>query len=232
MSYQAFDNLNQSAIDLYGEVLRRGIDPRGIFPEAPTPRDTSPLAWLRQKTGFEQKPDSNALLTRILGAQELLKADDDKRSREAEAKADRLTAKTNAQNAELYKISGLDPEKVRQIYDIDRESRLSDLPVNILERRLAGQEALRQTQEQLAATMPYLDEAGRRATGRALAASEQFLRTKEKMPSNVQRIMASKQEQQLAAQAGEADLMRAVAAQQQAAKQFAGTFAGKYISAG
>jgi hypothetical protein len=52
------------------------------------------------------------------------------------------------------------------------------------------------------------------------------------MPTTAQEIMASKQQQQLAAQAGEADLMRAVAAQQQAAKQFAGSFAGKYISAG
>jgi hypothetical protein len=232
MSYQAFDNLNQSAIDLYGEVLRRGIDPRGIFPEAPTPRDTSPLAWLRQKMGFEQKPDSNALLTQILGAQELLKADDNRRSEEAELEAERLTKKQDKRNAELYKLAGFDPEKVQKIYEINRESRIADLPLNILERRLAGQEALRQTQEQLAATMPYLDEAGRRATGRALAASERFLTTKEQMPSAIQNIMASKQNQMLSAQAGEADLMRAVAAQQQAAKQFAGSYAGKFVSAG
>jgi len=232
MSYQAFDNLNQSAIDLYGEVLRRGIDPRGIFPEAPTPRDTSPLAWLRQKTGFEQKPDSNALLTQILGAQELLKADDVRRSEEAELEAERLTKKQDKRNAELYKLSGLDPKKVREFYEIDRESRYANLPLNILERRIAGQESLRQVQEQLAATMPYLDEVGRRATGRALAASERFLTTKEQMPSAVQNIMASKQNQMLSAQAGEADLMRAVAAQQQAAKQFAGSYAGKFVSAG
>ena len=65
-----------------------------------------------------------------------------------------------------------------------------------------------------------------------LAASKEFRAFKEQMPSSVQDIMASKQQQQLAAQAGEADLMRAVAAQQQAAKQFAGTFAGKFVSAG
>jgi len=232
MSYQAFDNLNQGAIDLYGEVLRRGIDPRGIFPEAPTPRDTSPLAWLRQKTGFEQKPDSNALLTQILGAQELLKADDARRSEEAELEAERLTKKQDKRNAELYKISGLDPEKVRKIYEIDRESRYADLPLNILERRLAGQEALRQTQDQLAATMPYLSQAAREAAGINLAASERFLRTKQQTPEMAQKIMSEKQNQMLSAQAGEADLMRAVAAQQQAAKQFAGSYAGKFVSAG
>ena len=232
MSYQAFDNLNQSAIDLYGEVLRRGIDPRGIFPEAPTPRDTSPLAWLRQKTGFEQKPDSNALLTQILGAQELLKADDARRSEEAELEAERLTKKQDKRNAELYKISGLNPEKVRKIYEIDRESRYADLPLNILERRLAGQEALRQTQDQLAATMPYLSQAAREAAGINLAASERFLRTKQQTPEMAQKIMSEKQNQMLSAQAGEADLMRAVAAQQQAAKQFAGSYAGKFVSAG
>jgi hypothetical protein len=232
MSYQAFDNLNQSAIDLYGEVLRRGIDPRGIFPEAPTPRDTSPLAWLRQKTGFEQKPDSNALLTQILGAKELLKADDDKRSKEAELEAERLTKKQDERNAALYKISGLDPEKVRKIYEVERESRYADLPLNILERRLAGQEALRQTQDQLAATMPYLSQAAREAAGINLAASERFLRTKQQTPEMAQKIMSEKQNQMLSAQAGEADLMRAVAAQQQAAKQFAGSYAGKFVSAG
>ena len=232
MSYQTFDSLNQDLISSYGELLRRNIDPRGVFPEAPTPRDTSPLAWLRQNLGFEKKPDSNELVTKLLSAQELIKADDKRIAKESESESDRLTAKTNAQNAELYKLSGLDPDKVRQIYDIDRSARLADLPVNMLERRLAGQEALRQTQEQLAATMPYLDEAGRRATGRALAASERFLTTKEQMPSAVQNIMASKQAQMYAAQKGEADLMTAVAKQAEAAKKFAGTYAGKFVSAG
>jgi hypothetical protein len=78
--------------------------------------------------------------------------------------------------------------------------------------------------------MPYLDEAGRRATGRALAASERFLTTKEQMPSAVQNIMASKQSQQYLAQKGEADLMTAVAKQAEAAKKFAGTYAGKFVS--
>jgi hypothetical protein len=55
------------------------------------------------------------------------------------------------------------------------------------------------------------------------------LATKEQMPSNVQAIMASKQNQMLQAATGEAERQRATAAQQDAAKRFAGSFAGQYI---
>lgn len=122
--------------------------------------------------------------------------------------------------------------KVYELGQVQQQLERENLPFDIYRQRLAGDEATRQSTRQLAAAYPYLSAAGREATQRALEASERFLRTKEQMPSKIQDIMASKQQQQLAAQAGEADLMRAVAAQQQAAKQFAGTFAGKYISAG
>ena len=88
------------------------------------------------------------------------------------------------------------------------------------------------SQEQLLRAYPIMSQAAREATGRQLAASERFLRTKEQMPSSVQAIMESKQGQQLKAQLGESEMMKAVAAQQQAAKDFAGKFAGQYIQVG
>jgi hypothetical protein len=76
---------------------------------------------------------------------------------------------------------------------------------------------------------PFLSAAGAESTARNLAASKSFLATKEQMPSSVQAIMASKQGQMLQAASGEAERQRATAAQQEAAKRFAGSFAGQYI---
>jgi len=76
---------------------------------------------------------------------------------------------------------------------------------------------------------PFLSAAGAESTARSLAASKSFLATKEQMPSSVQAIMASKQNQMLQAATGEAERQRATAAQQDAAKRFAGSFAGQYI---
>jgi len=88
------------------------------------------------------------------------------------------------------------------------------------------------SQQQLRSAIPMLADVQMQAIFANLGASKEFKKFKEQMPSNVQAIMESKQGQQLKAQAGEAEMMRAVAAQQQAAKQFAGTYAGKYVSAG
>lgn len=85
------------------------------------------------------------------------------------------------------------------------------------------------TGAQLRELYPYLSAAGAESTARNLAASKSFLATKEQMPSSVQNIMASKQNQMYTAAAGEAERQRATAAQQEAAKRFAGSFAGQYI---
>jgi hypothetical protein len=85
------------------------------------------------------------------------------------------------------------------------------------------------TREQLASLYPYLSAAGAESTARNLAASKSFLATKEQMPSNVQAIMASKQNQMATAAGAEAQRQLATAAQQEAAKRFAGSFAGQYI---
>jgi len=102
-------------------------------------------------------------------------------------------------------------------------------PVRMAEMEQAAQLSSRLTREQLASLYPYLSAAGAESTARNLAASKSFLATKEQMPSSVQAIMASKQGQMLQAATGEAERQRATAAQQEAAKRFAGSFAGQYI---
>jgi len=63
-----------------------------------------------------------------------------------------------------------------------------------------------------------------------LAASKEFLATKEQMPSSVQNIMASKQAQMASAAGAEAQRQYATADQARAARDFGGIrFAGKYI---
>lgn len=64
-----------------------------------------------------------------------------------------------------------------------------------------------------------------------LAASKEFRAFKEQMPSSVQDIMASKQNQIASAADAEYRRQLGTAAQQDAAKRFAGSFAGKYIQA-
>jgi len=102
-------------------------------------------------------------------------------------------------------------------------------PMRMAEMEQAAKLSSRLTREQLASLYPYLSAAGAESTARNLAASKSFLATKEQMPSSVQAIMASKQNQMLQAATGEAERQRATAAQQEAAKRFAGSFAGQYI---
>jgi hypothetical protein len=86
--------------------------------------------------------------------------------------------------------------------------------------------------EQLRQVYPLLSAAGAETTARNLAASQAYRRFAEGLPSNVQNIMASKQAQATSAASAEAERQRATAAQQQAAKDFAGRFAGQYIQVG
>jgi len=86
--------------------------------------------------------------------------------------------------------------------------------------------------KQLAQVFPYSAAARSFATAQDLAASKAYRTFAEGLPSNVQNIMASKQAQATSAAAGEADRARAIAAQQDAAKNYAGRFAGQYIQVG
>ena len=226
------EQYNQLATELALQYVNAGkTPPAGLFQKA---KSQNPFANFLGLGG--QKFDPVSGYSSLAQAQEGLlnfaKTEKAKADEKSKADAQSEADKSNQLMADLIKAGGYDPQKVYEIGQVRQKLEEESLPFDVYRQRLAGDEATRQTTRQLAAAYPYLSAAGREATGRALAASERFLRTKEQMPSNVQNIMASKQQQMLSAQAGEADLMRAVAAQQQAAKQFAGTFAGKYISAG
>ena len=87
-----------------------------------------------------------------------------------------------------------------------------------------------QQNKQLASLYPYLSQAGTEATQRSLAASQAYRAFAEGLPSNVQNIMASKQNQAYSAAQGEAARAQAIALQQDAANRFRGSFAGKYVN--
>jgi hypothetical protein len=89
-----------------------------------------------------------------------------------------------------------------------------------------------QQNKQFASLYPYLSQAGTEATQRALAASKAYRAFAEGLPSNVQNIMASKQNQAYSAAQGEAARAQAMAMQQQAANQSFGAFRGREISFG
>ena len=89
---------------------------------------------------------------------------------------------------------------------------------------LAVQQSVQQTQ----ALFPYLDEAGRRGTERALDASQRFRAFKEQLPSSIQNIMASKQQQMASASDAFAKEALAIANQQQAATGFGGLGTSRY----
>jgi len=87
-----------------------------------------------------------------------------------------------------------------------------------------------QQNKQFASLYPYLSQAGTEATQRSLAASQAYRAFAEGLPSNVQNIMASKQNQAYSAAQGEAARAQAIALQQDAANRFRGSFAGKYVN--
>ena len=87
-------------------------------------------------------------------------------------------------------------------------------------------------QQGFASAYPWITQAANEATARNLAASQAYRSFAEGLPSNVQNIMASKQAQMTSAAGAEADRARAMAAQTQAAKDFAGRYSGQYINVG
>jgi hypothetical protein len=94
-----------------------------------------------------------------------------------------------------------------------------------------------QIQQQLneqgfASAYPWISQAAQESTARNLAASQAYRSFVEAQPSSVQNIMASKQAQMTSAASAEADRARAMAAQTQAAKDFAGGYAGQTFSVG
>lgn len=105
-------------------------------------------------------------------------------------------------------------------------------PQRLAEMEAAANISANLSERQLRQLYPYLSAAGAESTARNLAASQAYRAFTEQLPSNVQNIMASKQQQMASAALGEAELQRATAAQQQAASQYPGRFAGQYVSFG
>lgn len=89
-----------------------------------------------------------------------------------------------------------------------------------------------QNRQGFADAYPWVSQAANEATARNLAASQAYRSFVEAQPSSVQNIMASKQAQMASAASSEADRARAMAAQTQAAKDFAGRYAGQTFSVG
>ena len=142
---------------------------------------------------------------------------------EQQGKIDARAEKTRQQNREA---SALDLDQ--NLDAIERIEKIrADSALRQIER--AGQVGTQQSIAQMQALMPYLDEAGSRATQRALAASERFKAFKERLPSSIQAIMASKQQQLDTAADSFLKQAQAAATQQQAATNFASLGTGRYI---
>jgi flagellar hook-basal body complex protein FliE len=106
------------------------------------------------------------------------------------------------------------------------------MPLDLAYQQQVADITTAQQNKQLASLYPYLSQAGTEATQRALAASKAYRAFAEGLPSNVQNIMASKQNQAYSAAQGEAARAQATAMQQQAANQSFGAFRGREVSFG
>jgi hypothetical protein len=105
-------------------------------------------------------------------------------------------------------------------------------PQRIAEMEAAANVSANLSERQLRQLYPYLSAAGAESTARNLAASQAYRAFTEQLPSNIQNIMASKQQQMATAAGSEAALQQATAMQQDAATRFPGRFAGQYVSFG
>ena len=135
---------------------------------------------------------------------------------------DARAEKTRQQNQEASALESQNVLKFLKELEQDR----ADSAIRQIER--AGQVGTQQSIAQMQALMPYLDEAGSRATQRSLAASERFKAFKETLPSSIQAIMASKQQQLNTAADAFLKQAQAAATQQQAASNFASLGTGRY----
>ena len=112
-------------------------------------------------------------------------------SGQVDAAAQERTRKSKLEDAqdflELQKQSGIG--NVRDVTDAMVDFRYRTRDLDRQEADEAMNRSILQSQRQLAAVMPYLDEAGRKATERNLNASQRFLDFKERMPTAIQNRM-------------------------------------------
>lgn len=105
-------------------------------------------------------------------------------------------------------------------------------PTDLARMQAAAELQAQLSQRQLYESYPLLSAAAAESTARNLSASKAYRTFTEGLPSTSGQLMSWKQAQATSAAAGEADRARAVAAQQDAAKNYAGRFAGQYIQVG
>ena len=89
-----------------------------------------------------------------------------------------------------------------------------------------------QNRQGFADAYPWVSQAGREGRAGNLAASKEYQAFVQSQPTSVQNIMVSKQAQMASAAGSEAERARAIAAQTQAAKDFAGRYTGQTFSVG
>lgn len=133
--------------------------------------------------------------------------------------------------SEPAKYDAGQPVPTGSIFEQLRDFRQATLPIDLYQQEQQARLSAQLTREQLASLYPYLSAAGAESTARNLAASKDFASFMKRPETAVQNIMASKQSQMASAAGAEASRQQATAMQQDAAKRFAGSFAGKYIQA-
>jgi hypothetical protein len=89
-----------------------------------------------------------------------------------------------------------------------------------------------QNEQGFASAYPWIAQAAETTAARNLRDSISWREAVERQPTTLQNIAASKQAQMTSAAGAFSDTARAIAAQTQAAKDFAGRYSGKYVSVG
>ena len=128
-----------------------------------------------------------------------------------------------------YVAPKVDPINSGVDTDIEKYIRLYSAlgPLRLQEQQAQAKFGAEATRQQMADLFPYLSAASSEATARNLAASTQFLRTKEQSPT-AQALRNQIAQGQMATAAGaEAERDRATATQAMAAKEFARGYAGQ-----
>jgi hypothetical protein len=120
---------------------------------------------------------------------------------------------TSAGNA----LPGMDPG-AQQWIDVYRAMS----PIRMQEQAQASQLSQQLTEQQLASLYPYLSQAARESTERNLRASQQYREFSELLPSSMQAIAASQQNQASQAAGSQAALMTALANLKGATRGFKG----------
>lgn len=141
------------------------------------------------------------------------------------AQTQKVKAEAKIEKAENKAESALDQDTVIN-RELDLANRLGEISSRL--QREAGDISTEQSIKQMREFFPYLDEAGRRATERALSASQRYRAFKEQLPSSIQAIMESKQRQQQLASDAFAREAQAIATQQSAATGFGTQGIGRY----